>query len=121
MPYDPTANPYVLNPLELPSNQTAAAMVPAWNISGAGDVGTPREWSHSPFSTPNWQNAIGAPNTPPWTPGVTVCLSTSVAWPDATTADRTACAQAALALEQARLQAREDSLNSDIALIQGTP
>lgn len=111
MPYDPNANPYIINPLELPSNQTAAAMVPAVNI------GTTAQWCSSPFNTPNWGNQL----PPPGTVATSPVASASVASPDATTADRTLCAQASLAVEQARLQGRQDVLNSNIALVQGTP
>ena len=110
MPYDPLANPYVINPLELPSNQFAAAKVPAWNI------GTNVQWCSSPFATPNWGNQV-----PTSTPATSPVCTASVAAPDVTTADRTACAQAALAVEQARLQGRQDILNSNIALVTGTP
>lgn len=87
MPYDPNANPYIINPLELPSNQTAAALVPAVN------KGTSAQWASSPT----------------WT------------WPDVSTASRTTCATAALTTEQARLQARQDRLNLDIARMQAVP
>jgi hypothetical protein len=85
--YDPNANPYIINPLELPANQTAAAMVPAVN------KGTNAQWASSPA----------------WT------------WPDVSTASRTTTAQVALTTEQARLQARQDRLNTDIARITAVP
>jgi len=109
-PYDPNANPYIINPLELPSNQTAAAMVPAKNI------GTTAQWCQSPYYTPNWGNQV-----PTSTQATSPVCTASVTSPDVTTADRTACAQAALAAEQARLQARTDNLTQDIAAVTAVP
>jgi hypothetical protein len=91
MPYNPLANPYIINPLELPSNQVAAAMVPAWNIGNAN------QWCQSPSYTPNWGNQLPTP-----TPPVSPCASTSVTVPDATIADRDVAARAALNTELTR-------------------
>lgn len=86
-----TATNYIINPLELPANQNAAAF-----FINAGIVGTNLQWSQSPVQT----------------------------WPDIPTTgagSRTVCAQAALAAEQARLQARQDTLNRDVSIITTTP
>jgi hypothetical protein len=57
MPYNPLLNPYIINPKELPSNQTAAAAVPAWNI------GTINQWCQSPSFTPNWSDETQTPGS----------------------------------------------------------
>jgi hypothetical protein len=105
---------YIINPLELPSNQNAAAL---FTSSPINIVGTTAQWCSSPSRTPNWGNQLPAPGTPATSP---VCTA-SVTSPDATVADRTACAQASLAVEQQRLQGVQDNLNRDIAIIGATP
>lgn len=55
MAYDPNANPYIINPLELPSNQSAAALVPAVN------KGTSAQWASSPTWT--WPDTSTASRT----------------------------------------------------------
>ena len=97
---------YIINPLELPSNQNAAAL-----FANSGIVGTNVQWSSSPFTTPGWLS--GTPNSAP-----------SVGSPDVPptgAVSRTACAQAALAAEQARLQNLQDTHNRNIAIIGATP
>lgn len=111
MPYDPLANPYIINPKELPSNQTAAAAVPAKNI------GTANQWCQSPYYTPNWHNSLGAANTPPWTPTAPVVATASVGWPDATIEDRDLAANAALNLEKTRLNNGSTTLTAAITAI----
>jgi hypothetical protein len=49
------------------------------------------------------------------------CASPMQTWPDIPTATRTTTAQAALATQQAALQARQDVLNNQIALITAVP
>jgi hypothetical protein len=88
VPYDPNANPYIINPKELPANQTAAAQVPAKNI------GTANQWCQSPYYLPNWSLG-GAQATSP-------VATASVTWPDTQIADRDIAANNALAAEKAR-------------------
>lgn len=113
------ATTYVINPLELPSNQTAAAL---FTSTSQGIVDNSKTlWCSSPFTTPNWQNQVG---TTPGTGGAQASTdkgAVSVGWPDVTIADRTACAQVSLAVEQARLQTRTDNLTQDIASITAVP
>jgi len=75
-PYDPSTNPYIINPKELPSNQVAAAAVPAKN------VGTANQWAQSPYFLPNWSLG-GAPATSP-------VATASVTWPVFSIAPNTA-------------------------------
>ena len=92
MPYDPNANPYTMNPRELPSNAAAAAMVPKWNTidPATGVAYSPARWAQSPYYTQNWGSQVG---TTPGTPGAQatspVCTA-SVGWPDTSVADRSA-------------------------------
>jgi hypothetical protein len=95
MPYDPSTNPYTMNPRELPSNPAAAAAVPKWNTIDP-TTGNPylpatfKNWAYSPYYTPNWGNQVG---TTPGTPGAqaTSPVSTASATvPDATLTDRQA-------------------------------
>jgi hypothetical protein len=93
MPYNPLANPYTMNPRELPSNPAAAAAVPKWNTidpaTGAPYV-TPANWASSPFATPNWGVQVG---TTPGTVGaqaVSPVTTASVSWPDSLVVDRQA-------------------------------
>lgn len=86
--YDPNANPYIINPKELPANQAAAAMVPAKNI------GTANQWCQSPYYLPNWSLG-GQPATSP-------VATASVTWPDAQIADRDVAANNALNAEKTR-------------------
>jgi hypothetical protein len=93
MPYDPSQNPYTMNPRELPSNPGAAAAVPKWNTidpTTGNPYLAPRNWAYSPYYTQNWGNQVG---TTPGTPGAqaTSPVSTaSVTVPDATVTDRQA-------------------------------
>jgi hypothetical protein len=99
-----TATNYVINALELPANQTAAALFnQSVIVSVAGDVGTPREWCRSPLG------GGGAGITSFGDIATTGAVS------------RTTTAQAALAVEQARIQARQDTVNRDISIITTTP
>lgn len=91
-PYNPLANPYTINPRELPSNAGAAARVPAWNTidPATGVAYSPAAWCYSPQYLPNWGAQVG---TTPGTAGAqaTSPVSTaSCARPDATLADRQA-------------------------------
>jgi hypothetical protein len=93
MVYNPAANPYTLNPRELPSNAAAAAAVPLWNTidpaTGSAYV-APANWCASPYSTPNWGAQVG---TTPGTAGaqaISPVTTASVTWPDAIVADRQA-------------------------------
>lgn len=95
MPYNPLANPYIINPKELPSNQVAAAAVPAWNI------GTANQWCQSPFFTPNWADSTGTPGTP-GAQAQSPVSTASVAWPDALINDRDVNANNALNVEKTR-------------------
>jgi hypothetical protein len=95
MPYDPAANPYTLNPRELPSNPAAAARVPRWNtIDPATGVAyvAPANWAASPSTTPNWGSMLVPPNvtTTPVPSLTSPCASTGTTWPDALVADRQA-------------------------------
>jgi len=100
----PYTGPYQINPLELPANQNAAALYTAGNrfvlsiVDGAGTT-----WCQSPMATG------GA--TPSFADAVTTGPAPS----------RQACATAALAVEQSRLQGRSDNLSRDITLITATP
>jgi hypothetical protein len=93
MPYNPAANPYTMNPRELPSNPAAAAAVPRWNtIDPATGIAyvAPANWAASPLTTPNWGVQVG---TTPGTAGaqaVSPVSTASVTWPDALVADRQA-------------------------------
>lgn len=119
MPYDPNANPYIINPLELPANQTAAGMVPAVN------KGTSSQWCSSPFTTPNWNDQGGRPPVGTNDPGSAAaqaknpCASVGVAWPDTTIADRDVAAKAALNAEKTRLSTLDTGLQSQITAING--
>jgi len=101
-PYDPSTNPYIINPKELPSNQVAAAAVPAKN------VGTANQWAQSPYFLPNWSLG-GAPATSP-------VATASVTWPDAQVADRDVAANNALAAEKTRHQASSPSLRTPLSM-----
>jgi hypothetical protein len=102
-----TATNYVINVLELPANQIAAALFnQSVIVSAAADIGTPREWSHSPMAA----SANGAGGMSSFTDIATTGAGS-----------RTTTAQAALAVEQARIQARQDAVNRDIAIITATP
>jgi hypothetical protein len=91
--------PYQINPKELPSNQNAAALVPAAIVDSAGTT-----WASSPM-----QSTGGA-------------VSNSFAdVPPTGTVSRTSCATASLAVEQSRLQGRNDVLSRNITLIQAVP
>jgi hypothetical protein len=95
MPYNPGANPYTMNPRELPSNPAAAAAVPKWNtIDPATGVAyvAPANWAASPFTTPNWGSMLVPPNvTTTPVPNLASPVSTaSCSWPDALVADRQA-------------------------------
>ena len=80
-PYDPSTNPYTINPKELPANQAAAAQVPAKN------VGTVNQWCQSPYYLPNWADSTGTPGTVA-TQAVSPVATASVTWPDALVNDR---------------------------------
>jgi len=102
-PYDPSTNPYIINPKELPSNQVAAAAVPAKN------VGTANQWAQSPYFLPNWSLG-GAPATFP-------VATASVTWPDAHVADRDVAANNALAAEKTRQQTAQTAATNAITAI----
>jgi hypothetical protein len=95
MPYNPLANPYTMNPRELPSNPTAAARVPLWNTidpsTGVAYV-APANWASSPSATPNWGSMLVPPNvtTTPVPSLASPVSSASVTWPDSLITDRQA-------------------------------
>jgi len=92
--------PYQINPKELPSNQNAAAIFTTGlgAIQGIVDnAGT--TWSSSPLVA----SANGAGG-----------MSSFV---DTTTASRNTVSQTTLGTELARLQARQDQINTDLARI----
>lgn len=118
MPYDPSANPYIINPKELPVNQAAAANVPAWN------KGTTNQWCQSPFYTPLWGSMNVAPNqpgpgTPTTSPGQALqgVATAAVCWPDARVDDRDVAANTALNAELTRLTNSNTSNSSYITAI----
>jgi hypothetical protein len=87
--------PYQIHPLELPSNQNAAALINPAIVDSAKAT-----WSSSPLGGGGaGQSSFG----------------------DQSTATRTTTAQAALAVEQSRLQGRADTLNRDITVVGTTP
>jgi hypothetical protein len=90
--------PYQINPLELPSNQNAAALVNTEIVDYSG-----ASWASSPLT------AGGAGQ------------SSFTDVPTTGTVSRTSTAQAALRVEQARLQNRNDILTRDISIIEATP
>lgn len=95
MPYDPAANPYTMNPRELPSNPAAAARVPRWNTidpATGNPYLAPANWAASPSTTPNWGSMLVPPNvtTTPVPSLTSPCASTGTTWPDALVADRQA-------------------------------
>jgi len=107
-PYNPLANPYIINPRELPANQAAANAVPAWN------VGTANQWCQSPFYLPNWADSTAGPQPPPYgpPPGTQVqgpgqakspVATASVPAPDVLINDRDVASVAALTAEKTRL------------------
>jgi len=109
----PYQGPYQINPLELPSNQAAAAF---YTVAGSGTPNSPGNpflvSTVDPAGT-TWCQSPMAPGgvTPSFTDVVTTGPAPS----------RQACAQAALAVEQARLQGRADALNRDITVVTATP
>lgn len=113
MPYNPLANPYIINPRELPANQVAAAAVPAWN------VGTANQWCQSPFNTPNWGSMQVPPNTTTTpVPNLASPVSTaSVDWPDAIVDDRDVAAVQGLNQEKARQTAAQTAATNAITAI----
>src|SRR5215831_12120517 len=118
MPYNPALNPYIINPKELPANQAAAALVPAWNI------GTANQWCQSPYYLPNWADATGTPGTPAAQAKSPVATA-SVGWPDALINDRDVNANNALAAEKTRLTnsntANTNAINAINSLTGGAP
>lgn len=113
MPYNPLLNPYIINPKELPSNQTAAAMVPAWN------VGTSGQWCQSPYYTPGWGSMAVPPNqttTPVPQLGNSVATA-SVTWPDAIIPDRDVAANTALNAEKTRQTSLQTGATNAITAI----
>ena len=111
-PYDPSTNPYIINPKELPANQAAAAQVPAKN------VGTVNQWCQSPYYLPNWADSTGTPGTVA-TQAVSPVATASVTWPDALVNDRDINANNALAAEKTRLTNANTSNTSAINAING--
>jgi hypothetical protein len=103
VPYNPLANPYIINPKELPANQSAAGQVPAIN------VGTANQWCQSPSFTPNWSLG-GAQATSP-------VATASVTWPDAMIPDRDLAANNALSAEKTRQTSTQSGATSAIAAI----
>jgi hypothetical protein len=110
VPYNPLANPYIINPKELPSNQVAAAQVPAINI------GTANQWCQSPFYLPNWADSTGTPGTVA-TQAVSPVATAAVPWPDALVNDRDVNANAALNLEKTRQTALQTAATNAITAI----
>jgi hypothetical protein len=92
-----TATNYVINPLELPSNQAAAAL-----FNQAVIVGTTAQWCSSPYG-----GATGG------------ALHTS-GFPDATVAQRTTAAQAALIAERNARIAQADAIQTSITQLANT-
>lgn len=124
--YNPLANPYIINPLELPANQTAAARLSGSPSNPTWNVGTTTQWCQSPFTTPTWGDQF----QPPGSAGAQGTQATpdgraSVAWPDATPLNRQTCAQQAIAAEQARLNAANTANNTALTglgnLVTGLP
>jgi len=111
-PYDPSTNPYTINPKELPANQAAAAQVPAKN------VGTVNQWCQSPYYLPNWADSTGTPGTVA-TQAVSPVATASVTWPDALVNDRDINANNALAAEKTRLTNANTSNTNAINSING--
>jgi hypothetical protein len=110
VPYNPLANPYIINPRELPANQTAAAAVPAWNI------GTANQWCQSPFTTPNWSDEsqpVGSVAAQSKSPSSVP----SVNDPDAVVAARDVNAQNNLAAEKTRQTAIQTAATNAITAI----
>ena len=110
MPYNPLANPYIINPKELPSNQAAAAQVPAWN------VGTANQWCQSPFFTPNWSDEsqpVGSVAAQSKSPSSVP----SVADPDAVVAARDINANTNLAAEKTRQTGLQTAATNAITAI----
>jgi hypothetical protein len=79
-PFSPV---YVVNAWEMPASAVVRSQ-----LSGV-IVGGPTTWASSPATVPGWSNTRAVPigaGTP--------VSAASVGWPDASTADRQACAQA---------------------------
>lgn len=111
-PYNPLANPYIINPKELPANQAAAATVPAWN------VGTANQWCQSPYYLPNWADSSGAPGTVAGQAQSPVATA-AVTRPDALVVNRDVGANNALASEKTRLTNSNTANTSAINAING--
>jgi hypothetical protein len=122
-PYNPLANPYILNTLELPANQAAAAAVPAWNVSTT-------LWSQSPSYLPLWGDESQGPQPPPYSPGpgapaqgpaqaLQGVATASVVRPDASINAREAAANISLAAEKTRQQTAQTNAGNAVTAITG--
>jgi len=122
-PYDPSTNPYILNTLELPANQAAAAAVPAKNVSAT-------LWCQSPSYLPLWGDESQGPQPPPYGPapgpaaqGPAQALqgvaTASVVRPDVSINAREACANASLSAEKSRQQAIQTTAGNNVTAITG--
>jgi hypothetical protein len=119
--YNPAANPYILNTLELPANQVAANAVPAWNVSTT-------QWCQSPSYLPLWGDESQGPQPPPYGPaagppaqGPAQALqgvaTASVVRPDASINAREAAANISLQAEKQRQTTIYNGSNSAITAI----
>lgn len=122
-PYDPNALPYILNTLELPANQAAAAAVPAKCVSAT-------LWSQSPSYLPLWGDESQGPQPPPYLPGPGTAAqgpaqalpgvaTASVVRPDASLNAREAAANTSLAAEKARQTTNQTNAANAISAING--
>lgn len=121
VPYNPALNPYILNVLELPANQAAAAQVPAINVSTT-------QWCQSPYFLPLWGDESLGAQPPPYGPGPGAAVqgpaqalpgvaTATVTRPDADINARTLAAATALNAEKARLTAASGNNTAAIAAI----
>jgi len=111
-PYNPALNPYIINPKELPANQAAAAMVPAWNVGTAG------QWCMSPYYLPNWGDETAAAGSAA-AQAVSPVATASVTRPDAVISARDVAGNTALNNEKTRLTNANTSNTSAINAING--
>ena len=122
-PYDPNSNPYILNTLELPANQQAAAAVPAKCVSAT-------LWCQSPQYLPFWGDESQGPQPPPYGPGPGTAAqgpaqalqgvaTAAVRRPDVSINAREACANTSLAAEKSRQQAIQTTAGNAVTAITG--
>jgi IPT/TIG domain len=108
-PYNPLANPYILNTKELPANQAAAAAVPAWNVSTT-------QWCQSPYYLPNWGDESAAAGSAA-AQAISPVSTASVTRPDAVINARDLAANTALNAEKTRQTAAQTAATNAITAI----